>query len=126
MDLVMHHLDANLGANINSNTSEKTKFRLNFYNIKNGLPDGKIVYQNIIFSIDVKKGKFTLDLEQYNIMVEEDFYCTIELVENQNSDEEIFFSAKLLGKTTAYRRTSQAAWQKNGKIGVGFNYTIKY
>ncbi len=112
--------------NINSNTSEKMKFRLNFYNIKNGLPNEKIVAENIIFSIGVKQGKFTLNLEQYNIIVEEDFYCTIELVENQKPDEEIFFSAKFLGKTTAYRRTSQAEWQKNGKIGVGFNYTVQY
>ena len=113
-------------AHISSNTSRKTKFRLNFYNIKDGLPNEKIVYENIIFSIGPQEGKFTLDLEQYNIIVEEDFYCTIELVENQQSGEEIFFSAKFLGKTTAYRWTSQAEWQKNGKIGVGFNYTVEY
>ena len=112
--------------NINSNTSEQMKFRLNFYNIKDGLPNEKIVNENIIFSIKVKEGEFTLDLEQYNIVVEEDFYCTIELVENQKTDEEIFFSAKYLGRKTAYRLTSQAEWEINGKIGVGFNYTVKY
>lgn len=113
-------------AYVSSNTSVTTKFRLNFYNIKNGFPHEKIVTDNIIFSIGVKEGKFTLDLEQYNIMVEEDFYCTIELIENQKPDEEIFFSAKLLGRTTAYRWTSQAEWEKNGKIGVGFHYSVKY
>jgi len=25
-----------------------------------------------------------------------------------------------------YKSKSQAEWQKNGKIGVGFNYTVKY
>jgi len=113
-------------ANVNSNTSQRTKFRLNFYNIKDGLPNEKIVDENIIFTIGVKQGKFILDLEEYNIIVEENFYCTIELVESQKRGEEIFFSAKFLGRTTGYRWTSQAEWQKTGKVGVGFHYTIKY
>jgi hypothetical protein len=112
--------------NVTSNTSETMKFRMNFYTIKDGLPKEKIVKENIIFSINIKEGEFTLDLEKYNIMVEEDFYCTIELVENQKSDDEIFFSAGFLGNTMAYRLTSQGEWDKSGTVGVGFNYTVKY
>ena len=44
-------------ANVESNTSEKVKFRMNFYNIKNGLPNEKIVKENIIFSVNVKEGQ---------------------------------------------------------------------
>lgn len=46
---------------------------MNFYKIKDGLPNDKIVKENMIFSINVKEGEFTLDLEKYNIVVEEDF-----------------------------------------------------
>ncbi len=99
---------------------------MNFYNIKDGLPYEKIVKENIIFSINVIEGKFTLDLEEYNIIVEEDFYSTIELLENQKKEEEVFFSAGLLGNTMAYRYTSQGEWVKSNTIGIGFNYTVKY
>jgi len=112
--------------NVVSNTSEKVKFRINFYNIKDGLPNEKIVKENIIFSINVKEGDFTLDLEKYNIVVEEDFYSTIELLENQEKEEAVFFSAGLFGKTTAYRYTSQGEWVKLSAVGIGFNYTVKY
>jgi len=112
--------------NVVSNTSEKVKFRMNFYNIKDGLPNEKIIKENIIFSINVKEGDFTLNLEKYDIVVEEDFYATIELLENQKEEEEVFFSARLLGNTTAYRYTSQGEWVKLSMIGIGFNYTVKY
>ena len=112
--------------NVVSNTSEKVKFRMNFYNIKDGLPNEKIINENIIFSINVKEGDFTLDLEKYDIVVEEDFYATIELLENQKQEEEIFFSAGLLGNTMAYRYTSQGEWIKSSTVIIGFNYTVKY
>lgn len=112
--------------NVTSNTSETMKFRMNFYSIKNGLPNEKIVKEDIIFPINVKEGEFTLDLEEYNIVVEEDFYCTIELIENQKQNYEVFFSAGFLGNTMAYRLTSQGEWDKSGIVGVGFNYTVRY
>ncbi len=113
-------------ANVVSNTSEKVKFRLNFYSIKDGMPNEKLVKENIIFSVNVKEGQFTLDLKEYNIVLEEDFYSTIELLENQQEDEGVFFSAGLFGNTMAYRYTSQGEWTKSGTVGIGFNYTVKY
>lgn len=113
-------------ANIFANTNKTMKFRMNFYNIKDDLPGNKIINENILFSINLKKGDFTLDLEQYNIIVEEDFYCTIELIESQKLEDEIFFSAGFLGKKMIYRTTSQGEWNKIGIVGIGFNFTIKY
>ncbi|MFK7814378.1 MAG: carboxypeptidase-like regulatory domain-containing protein [Maribacter sp.] len=112
--------------NVVSNTSERVKFRMNFYNLKDGLPNEKIIKENIIFSFNIKEGEFTLNLEKYNIVVEEDFYATIELLENQKEEEVIYFSAGLLGTTMAYRYTSQSEWVKSNTISVGFNYTVKY
>lgn len=114
-------------ANVTSNTGEKMKFRLNFYSIENGLPKEKLINQNIIFSIDSKEGEFTLDLSKYNLVVEGDFYLTMELIENEgNKESEIFFSAGLLGNATVTRLTSQAEWKKLGSIGIGFSLTSKY
>ena len=112
--------------NVLSNTNLDGKYRLNFYSIKDGVPHEKIVTQNIFFSIDVKEGEFTFDLSEYNIVVHEDFYCTIELIENLRPEDEVFFSAGLLGKTLAYRNTSQGEWRKTGAVSLGLNFTVKY
>ena len=114
-------------ANVTSNTGEKMKFRLNFYSIEKGLPKEKLIDQNIIFSIDSKEGEFTLDLSKYNLVVEEDFYLTMELIENEgNKESEVFFSAGLLGNATVARLTSQAEWKKLGSIGIVFSLTSEY
>ena len=112
--------------NVTSNTGKSMKFRLNFYSIKNGLPYESIINEKIIFQIDSKEGEFTLDLSEYNIVIEEDFYFTVELIENQKQGEEIFFSTNLLGKPIVTRQTSQGKWKKLGSIGIGFNMTVKY
>lgn len=114
-------------ANVTSNTGEKMKFRLNFYSIEKGLPKEKLINQNIIFSIDSKEGEFTLDLSNYNLVIEEDFYLTMELIENEgNKESEVFFSAGLLGNATVTRLTSQAEWKKLGSIGIGFSLSSEY
>lgn len=112
--------------NVLSNTSQTAKFRLNFYDIKEGLPGEKIVRQNIIFSIDLTDGMFTLDLDDYNVVIDQDFYFTLELIEDLGHNDEVFFSANLLGKAIVYRETSQAAWEKSGMVGVGMSLTAAY
>ena len=112
--------------NVTSNTDVNKKYRMNFYNIKNGIPNEKIVQENIIFKIDVASGEFTLNLEEYDISVGEDFYCTIELIENQKPEDEMFFSAGFLGKKMAYRLTSQGKWEKTGAVGLGFSFIVAY
>ncbi len=114
-------------ANVTSNTGEKMKFRLHFYSIEKGLPKEELINQNIIFSIDSKEGGFTLDLSKYNLVVEEDIYLTMELIENEgNKESEVFFSAGLLGNATVARLTSQGEWKKLGSIGIGFSLTTEY
>jgi len=110
---------------ITSNTGTSMKFRLNFYDIKNKLPNKRIVNENIIFQIGVKNGDFTLDLSKYNIVLNDDFYFTVELIDNQKEGEEIFFSAGLLGNPILTRQTSQGAWKKLGSVGIGFNLIVK-
>ncbi|MBJ2173803.1 carboxypeptidase-like regulatory domain-containing protein [Aureibaculum sp. A20] len=112
--------------NIAANSNDTLKYRINFYSIKDGLPYEKIVNQNIIFPIDVKEGEFTLNLEAYNIIVKDDIYCTLELIEVPNPEDELFFSAAFLGNKMIIRSVSQGDWEKVGAVGVGFNCTVKY
>ncbi|WP_117879859.1 carboxypeptidase-like regulatory domain-containing protein [Aureibaculum luteum] len=112
--------------NIAANSNDTLKYRINFYSIKDGLPYEKIVNQNIIFPINVKEGEFTLNLEAYNIIVKDDIYCTLELIEEPKPEDELFFSAAFLGNKMIIRDVSQGDWEKVGAIGVGFNCTVKY
>lgn len=112
--------------NIAANSNDSLKYRINFYSIKDGLPNEKIINENIIFPINVKEGEFTLNLEKYNIKVKEDIYCTLELIENPKPEDELFFSAAFLGNKMIIRDVSQGNWEKVGAVGVGFNCTVKY
>lgn len=100
------------------------KFRLNFYNLKNGLPNEKLVKEDILFAVNQDVGQFSLDLSSYNIVMKEDFVCTVELIENLNDEDFIYFSAGLLGNKLVYRETSHGRWEDLGAIGIGFNLTV--
>lgn len=63
------------------------------------------MYENIIFPLDIEKGDFSLNLEKYRIYVEDDIYCTIELIETPNEDDDIGFSGSLFRHTMIVRST---------------------
>ncbi len=110
-----------------SNTSDSMKFRLNFYDLKNGLPNIKIVSDQIIFPIKTKTGKFVLDLRQYDIKVNDDFFVSLELIENfgQKDTRGILFSVGFLGSAFITRETSQGKWKKYRGVSLGFNVTVQ-
>lgn len=110
------------------NTSDSMKFRLNFYDLKRGLPGDRIIKNQIIFPITTKNGTFTIDLSNYNILMTDDFSISLELIENygQKSKRGILFSAGLLGSPFITRETSQGTWKKYKAISLGFNVTTEY
>ena len=111
---------------IAENGFENLKFRLNFYSIKKGLPDKPINRDNIIIETSIKEGVLTVDLEPYNIVVNDDFYVTLEWIEDLGDVEQLRFSAGFLGKTTVVRSASQANWEKAGKVSIGLNVEVEY
>ncbi len=110
-----------------SNTSDSMKFRLNFYNLKDGLPNERIVADQIIFPIKTNTGKFVLDLRQYDIKVKDDFFVSLELIENfgQKDKRGVLFSAGFLGSPFITRETSQGQWKKFRGVSLGFNITVQ-
>lgn len=111
-------------ASIVSNDNKPVKLRLNFYSVKNGLPDQLIQNRNIIVSAPVSSGKLDIDLKNYNIVVEDDFFVTLEWIENASG--RIRFSASLLKGAIVGRETSQAEWIKTGLVGIGFTVKAAY
>lgn len=117
------YLDA-FNFNISYNSSDTATFRVNIYQIKNGLPDKNILRENIIIRTGNQTGKIELDLSKYNIVVNDDFFISLEWIQG-NKNSGIVFSAGFINKGTYYRKASQGRWKKY-PIGVGFNVTIKY
>lgn len=112
-------------ASLAHSVTDSIKLRLNFYSVKDGLPD-KILQQQNIF-VTVKKGqeKIAVDLTPYNLVVTDKFFVSLEWIQN-SSGPGLMFSASLFSSPIIARETSQANWEKMGFAGVGFNVLVSY
>ncbi len=120
----------NFSTYIVKNTYDEMTFRLNFYTVKNGLPDKPLPRESIIITSKIKKGVLSVDLEEYGIVVEDDFAVTLEWIKDFGDYGSLLFAMRLFtGPTCVYRYTSQAGWDAyTGIIGPSpcMNVTIGY
>ncbi len=112
-------------AYIAKNEHPELKFRLNFYDIKDGLPNKRILKENIIVTSKIKKGKLEVDLEKYNIVVEDDFFVSLEWIEYFGIGE-LKFAIGFFGSPVIYRYASYDTWEREPPLSPGFNVTVKY
>jgi hypothetical protein len=110
--------------NISYNRGDTSVFRVNIYDIKNGLPGENILNQNILLKVNGEAGRMEVDLSKYNIVVEDDFFIGLEWIDGK-SNSGIVFSSGLGNRSTYYRKASQGQWRKY-RMGVGFHLTVKY
>jgi len=112
---------------VSHNRLDTATFRLNIYNLKNGLPNQNILKDNILIRLGKETGTFTIDLTLYNIFVSEDIFISIEWIDGTGElHGGIFFSAAFFNSGTYIRKTSQAKWKKYRGMGVGFNLDVNY
>ena len=112
-----------LNFNITGNDFKSLKFRVNFYNVKNGLPKDLIVQENIVFEIkDNFSGWFKVDLEPYEINFREavgEVAVTIQWLESVKENEKSkFFSISTASSpthTTFFREKAMDSWTKGGQ-----------
>ena len=105
---------------IASNHFKSVKFRVNFYNIKNDLPNELIVSKNIITEIkDGSVGWYTIDLEPYNIYFDKetkDIAVTIQWIECKKSNpmSKYFNISAAISpfSTFYYRDKAMSTWTK--------------
>lgn len=110
---------------VDYNKYKELKFRLNFYDLKKGLPNNTILQDNIIVTSTIKKGELIIDLNDYNIMVNEDFFVSIELIEGLGEGG-LHFLADYSGSPIITRATSQGKWNKVDELSFGFTLIAKY
>ncbi len=105
---------------------DSLRFRVNFYDLKDDLPNEIINSSPIIFTTKIKKGNIDVDLSQYNLIMTEDFFVSVEWIENPiRTDKKLIYNFSLFGSKTFAREASQSKWQKM-PICIGLNLKVKH
>ena len=101
------------------------RFRLNFYDLKDGLPNETLLNENIIVETDIQSGIVSKDLTPYEIVIDHDFFVAIEWIEDLGPGK-LFFSGGFFGSPLIAREVSQGTWSKVGSASVGMNVEVRY
>ncbi|MDA7694484.1 carboxypeptidase-like regulatory domain-containing protein [Flavobacteriaceae bacterium] len=101
------------------------RFRLNFYSLKDGLPEQTLLNENIIVETDISSGIVSKDLTPYEIVIDQDFFVSIEWIEDLGPGK-LFFSGGFFGSPLIAREVSQGSWSKVGSASVGINVEVRY
>lgn len=102
-------------------------FRVNVYRLnKEKMPIENILKENIIVEPKTATGFVEIDLRPYSLFVNEDVVISIEWIKDLGDAKGLYFSTKLLGGNTYFRRASQDAWEKTSPVGVGLHVEVGY
>lgn len=101
-------------------------FRLNFYKEdKEGLPGENILLKPIIFKTMVKEGVVSVNLKNMLINTNDDFFMSLECLEEQIDKEKLCFSGSVSGPCYM-KPTTFMDWVKIPFGGIDFNVTVSY
>lgn len=101
------------------------KFRLNIYDVLNGLPNKTLLKDNIFIETEESSGIVSLDLTPYEIIIDQDFFIAIEWIEDLGPGK-LYFSGGFFGAPLFAREVSQGTWEKIGTASVGMNVEVRY
>jgi hypothetical protein len=110
-------------------TFDRFPVRLNIYNLKNNQPYENILAEPIFLDIS-SAGEYIIDLEKYNIIVNGDFFISLEYykIADQNEGELTFCAVhnrKMNKGNGYYRLTSQGDWKREMFDNVGFSVQVE-
>ncbi|PVY39506.1 carboxypeptidase-like regulatory domain-containing protein [Pontibacter virosus] len=92
---------------------DSATFRINLYKNAAGMPGERLVEKSIIRRLSLTQGWVTVPLEQYGLVVDEDFFLGIEyLPDYSNHEKYIFAYGAALGGSFYSRKASLADWEK--------------
>ena len=101
------------------------KFRLNIYDVLNGLPNKTLLKDNIFIETEESSGIVSLDFTPYEIILDQDFFISIEWIEDLGPGK-LYFSGGFFGAPLFAREVSQGTWEKIGTASVGMNVEVRY
>ena len=115
-----------LNFHIIENLADSLLIRVNVYDYEGGEPGKNLLNSNIYHTVRKNSKKESIDLEDYNIIVNDDIVVSIELIESYGTTLYFSISANAYGGTSFTRRFSQDHWEVYTSIGMSFNLKTSY
>lgn len=101
-------------------------FRLNFYKEnQEGLPGENILRKPIVFKTKIKEGIVSVNLKNYLINADDDFFMSLECLEETIDKDKLCFSGSVSGPSFMKVATFMD-WMKIPFGGIDFNVTVSY
>ena len=108
---------------IAENTIESVILRLNIYLEEEGFPGENILKEPIYLELPNEPQTIEVDLTPYDIYVVDDFFVSIEWIEDLGV-EWLWFSAGVFGKSLYARSASHAQWVKQRALSIGMGVEL--
>lgn len=111
-----------LSFNVVANISDSILVRVNVYQLEKGLPGKNISKANILHTIKQPQGTISINLSPYNIVVDQHFVISLELLKIYGGRVGIGISAFDDGPRSYTRLVSQGKWKRIRKgFTIAFN-----
>ena len=107
------------------NIYPEVRFRVNVYSSEYRFPDENILKENIFVTLKQSEGIIYVDLKEYDILVDDDVFISLEWINEDLGSEGLWFSAGVFGKSIYARSTSQAEWKKQRGLSLGMSVTLR-
>ena len=107
------------------NIYPEVRFRVNVYSSEYRFPDENILKENIFVTLKQSEGIISVDLKEYDILVDDDVFISLEWIDEDLGSEGLWFSAGVFGKSIYARSTSQAEWKKQRGLSLGMSVNLR-
>lgn len=114
--------------NVSGNRLDTAVFRMNIYDIRNGIPYENVLQNNILIRLGKQTGLYSVDLTPYKMKMNGEILLSLEWIGGSSAtvgNGAIFLSAGFLNSSTWHRITSQGEWKKAPGLGVGLNIEVQ-
>ncbi len=105
---------------------DSARVRVNFYDFSKEIPGERIVFKEISKNLLLQKGWLTIEMEGLDIIIDQNFFISFEILPNQNKlDYSIYYGGKLGGGSSFSRMNSQGSWGKLQGANVSTHVVVK-
>ena len=116
----------NCGFNFERVDYDSIIFRINIYNIKNGLPGDLLHQLPIYITVYRDQRSAEVDLRPYNLHIDQDFILSLEWVQDlPEKTKSLMFCAGFFGNKVVYRQVAEDVW-RDFPIGIGMWCDAEY
>ncbi len=115
--------------NIGVNNYGKIKLRLNVYKWTDNEIGERLNKESLYFDTELKEGIWEMDIEKYGIVVSNDFFISLEYIQDMG-EYGLYFTFSFNKSPTFMRLTNNSKWEeityKNKHVSISINTVLSY